>query len=112
MSLKSDVDGNKTFEPMKMVADRTDEGYAMAEKHFNEFALENKYSKLDDLTKTQMLGQVKDAPDLKLILSEFCSYVLDYKKDDNTHIGSGMQQQYLSGIMNFVKRKFPEIWKS
>jgi hypothetical protein len=81
---------------MKMVADQTDGGYATAEKRFNEFALENKYPKLDDLTKIQMLGEFKNATNSKLILSGFCSYVLNYKKDDSgTHVGPAMQWQYL-----------------
>jgi hypothetical protein len=60
MSTTDDSNNNnndgKAYEPMKMVADQTDAGYATGEKRFNEFALENKYPKLDHLTKTQMLG--------------------------------------------------------
>jgi hypothetical protein len=44
---------------MKMVADQTYAGYATAEKRFIEFALENKYPKLDNLTKTQMLAKLR-----------------------------------------------------
>jgi uncharacterized protein YihD (DUF1040 family) len=102
---------SKPFAPMQMVADSTDSGYTTAVKRFNEFAALHQYPRLEDLTKEQMLGNVANIPGLQRMLSEFCSFILKYKKDEagTEHIMPGTQKQYLSGTMNAIKRKHPDL---
>ena len=97
VAMSNDAADNR-YEPMHMVADSTDSGYATAVKRFNEFASKNKYPQLDDLTKEQMLGKT-DTHDLKHMLSEFCSFILDYKKDiaGVEHIACGTQNNISRG---------------
>jgi hypothetical protein len=108
-SNESNTTSKQTYDPFVPIAESTVLGYETAEKRFNEFAKECEYPKLADLTKEQMLGEIAGKPDLKMILRQYCTFILKYIQKDGTHIMPGTQKQYLSGVMNAIKRKHADL---
>jgi len=96
------------YAQMNTRSESTEDGYETAVKRFNEFATLQNYPKFADLTQEHVEGKIEGVPVLHTLLSEFCSFILDYKVNGK-NIKPGTQKQYLSGTHNALKKKHPRL---
>jgi len=102
------VQSTLRFECMQDRSDSTEDGYVTAVKRHDQFADQCGYPKFDDLTVQHIEGKVEGVPGIQEYLSEFSTFILQYKISDK-HVKPGTQKQYLSGLYNATKRKFPKL---